>query len=187
MATHILRPMPLSRREALFRAAPYALIRIHTFQHRDAWAQAQTRGYFTGGATLAKDAPWPLAYEWMREEMARRVPGFSGDFPVWAYAKRPVGKRKYMRGDEVLITARVPRRRLLFSDHETWHIPLNGGFISSSEAEDDAWDVTQDVRITWDRCLDICRPPSRWLGTNADIQACVDRLYLPEIVSVKGA
>ena len=77
----------------------------------------------------------------MRDQMADRIKGFSGDYPVWAWLKRPSAKPKPCRyrgtREENRIIALVPRSRILLSDYDLWHNPLNNGPVASSEEEYD--------------------------------------------------
>ena len=179
-----MRPIPLSKRKALFHAKPEELIRVYTFQHKAALDVAKDRGYFTGNEDYIED--WLLEpYKWIRAEMPKHIDNFSGDYPIWAYLKRPHIKEFKKYPDDVLITAFVPRKRILFSDYSHWHIPLNNGPICFSEEE---WDSFEgDVRDTWHHCLDICKSAKgdSWkTGTNY-IQACIDRLYVTDIIATK--
>ncbi len=181
-----MRPIPLSKRLALFHANPDDLIRIYTFQHKDAYAVAQQRGYFTGNEDHIED--WlAKPYEWMLNQMPKHIDNFSGDYPIWGYLKRPHIKEHKKYPNDVLITALVPRKRILFSDHSEWHIPLNDGAICFSEEEFDNYEG--DVRDTWHHCLDICRSTKGdpWKRGTDYIQACIDRLYITDILKVRAA
>jgi hypothetical protein len=184
---------------------PNRSVRIYTFQHKIAYAAALERGYLTGPLKHAEsdsNDPWNWIeqYQWMREQMAKRVPRFSGDLPVWAYVSRPNLRQQPYRPDSVLIVADVPRTRMLISDHSTWHIPLNRGFISYSEEEDDTLDqahpfeapgprpICDAMKLNWERVFEIGMPDSnktrKWLGAGDDLQACVDRVYMDEIIRI---
>lgn len=195
-----MRPIPVSRRRALFNADPNQLIRLYTRQHRSAWAEAQRRGYFTGDHGILDfdeesgiDFTFHKQYDWMRNQMAAVVPDFSGERPVWAYPKRPSHKGWWkLRPDMIQFTALVPRKRILFSDYETWHIALNNGVMVDTEVEDDQWwnsNPRPEPSYTWNRCLDITQDFQgkvyEWYAPSDRIQACVDRIYLEEIVSIK--
>ncbi len=89
------------------------------------------------------------------------------------------------------------------SDFEAWHAVLNCWYLSLSEVESDNWDNRcESVRIGWENWL----PPSpfnealmrswerifdlkllkkhpEWIGGEA-IQACIEEIYLDEVVNV---
>ena len=196
-----MRPIPLSKRKALFNASPDSLIRLYSKQHLIALENAKDRGYFTGehgvfdiDEITGYDFTFHKQYDWMRDQMAQIVPDFSGERPIWAYPKRPVTHKGWhkLKSDMVLVTALVPRKRILFSDYEPWHIALNNGLMCDNEKEDDEWwsmSPRPDPSFSWTRCLDICQDEKakkyEWFQPTDLIQACVDRLYMNEIVSIK--
>lgn len=190
-----MRPIPRSKRIALFESHPKSLVRIYSRQHVDALAVAQEKGYFSGEHNHQDfDDMWQKQYNWMRDQMAKSIPNFSGELPMWAYLKRPWHKGWWkLRKDIVMITALVPRERMIFSDYESWHLPLNNGPICDSEIEYDEWyDNTPDAdpSPTWHKCLDICgddKMNNDWMRPSNMIQACVDRIYINEIITYKYA
>lgn len=74
------------------------------------------------------------AYDWMRWQMVRDVPGYGGGFPIWLWVRISrrdlVGNlragRRAAGGGSSLVTASVPRDRLLMTDYMAWHDVLNG-------------------------------------------------------------
>ena len=196
-----MRPIPLSRRKALFHAHPDQLIRLYTKQHKTAWQNAQTLGYFSGDHGVfdidddtGVDYTYHKPYDWMRDQMAKLIPDFSGERPVWAYPKRPVTHKGWhkLKDDMILFTALVPRKRILFSDYEPWHMALNDWLMCDTEQEDDEWyamNPRPDPSYSWVKCLDICQDEKakkyEYYAPTDLTQSCVDRIYLNEIVSVK--
>lgn len=189
-----MKPLPASRRDALSRMHPNDMVRVYTYQHPDAWTAALRTGYLTGeGAPV--DPDWDdivgTAYGWMRRAMSERIPSHTGDLPVWCWLKRTNPRRHRWTKGRVRITALVPRGRMLLSDYEAWHLPLNRGAITLSEDDERQWDPhhgTPKVQETWHRVLDIVDRPAdvaAWLGQPAVVQACVDRIRLSEITSVR--
>ena len=193
--------LPRSRIDALAAASPDTLIRIYTYHDPQAWRDAQERGYFTGESAPSEgdcNRVWyKVPYEWMRTHMAATVPDFSGDLPVWAWTKRLNRRREKWASKEVRITALVPRRRIVFSDYDLWHVPLNNGPVTFSEAEDDSWYQAPklvhlreglNVQDTWHHVFDLkerSQEHASYLGVCDRVQVCVDRIYLDEIVGVR--
>jgi len=186
------KPLALSHRIRLRDMDPEELVRVYTWQHVDGWEASKERGHLTGshGRPHEEDL-WDGPYEWMRSAMAERIPGFSGDLPVWTWLKRENPRRAHWIRDRVRIIADVPRGRMLLSDYELWHLPLNRGAICLTPEEDEAYphDTAGDaIMDTWHHVLDIVGGPHRtrdWLGVPDTIQACVDRIGIDEIVSVR--
>jgi hypothetical protein len=139
----------------------------------------------------------------MRGEMAKRIPGFTGEYPMWAYLTRPNLRQTSYHADSVLIVADIPRQRMLVSDHSAWHLPLNRWYVTATEDEDDRLRETEgrinymdetprllsaEMKESWERIFEIGAPTNpidrKWLGPRDDLQACIDRIYLGEIVRV---
>ena len=199
------RTLPLSRLRRLIDMPADALVRIHTLQSGAGISAARQRGFFCGDRD-AVETDWFLpAYEWMRDRMSERVPDFSGDLPVWAWARRPVIRRRRdpsLRETRTRITALVPRRRILVSCFHDWHECLNGMPITYSEEEWNAYekafpigDRCEEHRLfvqeTWNRVFDLHLPRDaavmEWRGSNIRVtpQLCVDRLHLDEVISMR--
>jgi hypothetical protein len=190
----MIKPLPASRRAALMEMGPDEPVRLYSYQHPDAWAAARDREWLTGDHGHVDDflGDWgKVPYEWMRSQMAERIPGFSGELPVWAWLKRHNPRSTKWIRRNVRITAIVPRRRILLSDYDSWHLPLNDGAILLTREEDEAWEHHDDpveVQATWHRCLEIRDMPWHsydWAAPPSLIQACVDRIRLDEIVGVR--
>ena len=203
-AKELLKPLPMSRIKRLINLPPDSLVRVYSYQGDHAMTEFERVGYFSGNAEYIESddetCEWfHPPYRWMHEQMAQRIPDFSGDYPIWAWFKRPSSKpkpRKY-RGtnDRFRISALVPRKRILISDYELWHMPLNRGPICVTEAEYDSWPHgkdTKEIEATWPRVFEfpeILTPEQKfWIGnpSNYVLQACIDRIYAHEIVSVRS-
>ena len=185
-----MKPIPLSRRKALLAAAPDTTVRVYTLQHAAAWEAATARGYLTGEPLYAE--PYFMrSYGWMRFQMSERLTAFSGDFPIWAWLKRPNMRQWHFDKEPgVMIVADVPLARLLLSDYDAWHAVLNNWWVSISEEEDDRFEKDGVIPSeTWPRIFDILGSEPgldrRWAGSKAYLQACVDRIYLDEVVRTR--
>lgn len=146
------------------------------------------RGYLTGDPDWI-DPGFIRAYDWMKQKMAERLADYSGDYPVWAMPHRPNRRQQFYNTEpRVLVTAIVPMRRVLPSDHSTWHCVLNHQLISATDEEEKRMlETGTPPEATWEGVLDYNLPPrSEWatFGRRTQIQLCVDRIYLSEIVSV---
>lgn len=90
------------------------------------------------------------AYDWMNEQMAKRIgPAPDGCvYPVWAWARPPQATKsggpdlRSMRYEDsnALIEISVPRELALISNFGTWHCALNGWPHGLDEAACDALD-----------------------------------------------
>lgn len=193
-----IKDMSYGRVHSLLALPPETPIRIYSYQDPMFFHGLAKNGYMSGDEKYIRDTIpfWLDAYEWMREQMARLVPEYSGDYPVWAWPKRqsthPNATRK-ARGikERYRVTALVPRKRIVFSDYNTWHSPLNGSPALRTEKASDDWDDNVDPRSTWSEILNFTPPQNKeemfWLGGNkkVTVQCCVDRIYQNEIVNIK--
>lgn len=180
-----------------------ALVRLYSYQGREAWMQALKTGHWSGTDGRYIDANLPpqfgLAYNWMRDQMKLNLPQFSGDYPMWGWVRRPStkpGLYPLEKGSDfigVRLTVMVPRCRILFSNYETWHCVLNRSGIYDTEAQFDIAEraTKEEVEATWPKCLsfDKNKTPEElyWKGSSNwfQAQACVDRFYWDDIVQVR--
>lgn len=152
------------------------------------------------------DRDWIEAYDWMREQMARRLPEYHGHYPWWAYDYKldlrvqapqygPYGTR-YVR-----MELAVPKDRVLLSAYWAWHFVLNVWYLPQSDGDDyeresNAWDAelerngyTDYVALpepwatrkieSWNRIFDV-----EALRADNTIQANFERLNLEDVVRV---
>lgn len=199
---------PLTNRQRE-RVLQQDIVRIWSFQTEESRASADRRGFWAGceEASRGKDGDYELfQHDWMRMQMAKRLPDYSGEFPVWAYLRRPnLRQTQWFDSPTLLLVADVPRERLLVSNYEWWVYTLNHWYMSLTEAEDDEYDrrhavsyhghgihrVTQEMLDSWERVFrtDPLTDPEQiaWRGysTHNDLQACVDRIFPHEVVSLR--
>lgn len=124
---------------------------LHTIQTTTAVEELLTTGILRPDPELV-DSSWPDAYTWMRRMMGERLPT-SGNAALWLWARIRrvdlVGNCRCARG-EVLLTCRIPRKRVLLSHFDEWHSVLNADVAipklpGESEDEFDArWDQVYD-------------------------------------------
>lgn len=196
------KPLPQSRIQEFLQTHPEELIRIYTYQDVAAWERAQELGYFTGSHGYDNDnLDYDFAYEWMRAQMAKRIPDFSGDLPMWAWPKRSSNKKRH-KDPYVRITAMVPRKRILASCFHMWHHHLNNWFIPASEEEYQEFEsiyptnkafgtdpvYQAHVERHWEKVFDLSPRSGYDLeihGFLDTVQLCVDRIYLTEVVGYR--
>jgi len=124
---------------------------LHTLQTAAALDELLRLGRLLPDPTLS-DPAYADAYHWMLRQMSVRLPTV-GDGAVWLWARIRrrdlVGQCRVVRGD-VLITCRIPQRRVLLSHFVDWHAALNGCFHlpTRPEESDDAY------QLRWDAAYD---------------------------------
>lgn len=176
----------------IINAHPNKLITVYTLQHADALKLAVSRGYLTGDNDKhLKESDFVEQYDWMRDQMKTRIPDFSGDYPIWCHLGTisPTFTK-------VCIKARVPRKRILLSHYHRWEEVLNFWPLAlDPESEDpntdliplggfpDIASVPDIVKDTWTRVFDLNQKTNKYHDAS-QVQACVDRIFTSEIVSV---
>lgn len=169
---------------------PRHTLTLWTVQDFSRVAQLDVDGVLYGSA---EHAMFPEPYKWMLEQMAQRLPAFSGNYPVWAWAKKPDMRSTRFEYEveewACRIAFEVPAERVLLSDFGPWHSVLNG-MPHCTEAEWETWEQqgksTTWLRSTWERIfdLDFWQRDPEWFG-DPFIQACVDGLQKSEVLSVE--
>lgn len=118
------------------------LIRLWTIQSLEAWEQCRKTGVMRAdGRRVARR--YRDSYHWMMAQMKRRLPGYQGRFPIWAWA----GTRPDLRTTGFLprgspgarLEFTVPVNRVLLSDFNAWHHVLNGWYLPLTQQEADGW------------------------------------------------
>lgn len=192
-------------------APPNFLLRIYTFQTATALDALRRTGVLSCTREILKEHsefigtcatdPWKWnAYDWMAEQMLARLGMTVGTYPVWAWIKKPslTGKERRRNRGQFLITAIVPRKRLLISDYDQWHNCLNGSPVTISEGENSRFEQlehtdkttwTEECRYTWTRIFrflpEAGEQPFWRLRKRMVMQACISEIRFDEVVTVR--
>lgn len=179
-------------------------MRVWTIQPLEAWERLQaSRALYADGRRI-----WPefrCAFQWMREQILQRIPGYAGRYPWWAWAHpRPDLRRagylpRSTRG--VRLELELPGREVLLSSFDAWHIVLNQGYLALDEAEFDdfyrrfeaevaephIWPPPEPwhtaIVASWERIFDLeaLAANSNWNGPVSHVQAAFERLRLQDV------
>ena len=189
-------------------------LRLWTIQPPHVWEALRQYG------TLLVDPAHPdfggheksfgLAYDWLRGQMQKRIPGYANHYPWWAYEHfldlrfyrwhtGQFGQRR------VRLELAVPKEKVLLSAYGDWHTVLSRGYLPEAldwdayEREWDAWDAQAygNVPFLEKRYFPLAEPwqtllEQSWeriFDVNArrptnTIQANFERLELSDVVSV---
>ena len=184
-------------------------VRLWTIQDWVVWERLQDTGHLFVSYTDDAMPDFLPEYDWMREQMASRLPGYEGHYPWWARHRPKVDLRCLGTFPEGPIgTLRVqlelalsPDRVLLFSD-EAWLMILNRWYIPLTESEAEAWEkvLTEEgyepwdqglpagpgslVAESWERIFDLEALCAGGLWSPNYVQAVVERLDLADVVAV---
>ncbi len=143
------------------------------------------------------------SYDWTRGQMHRRLPGYGGRYPWWAYTHKPDLRRyKPGTGRMVRLELAVPPERVLLSAYGAWHSVLNLWYLPQAmddegyERESDAWEEElkrhglnpcrshplpepwhSRMTASWERIFDV-----EDLRETNTVQACFERLDMEDVV-----
>lgn len=182
--------------------------RAWTIQTLAAWETLRERGVLYGdGRRVIKD--WRSAYKWMMKQMKKRLSGYKGGWPIWAWVQwmgdspRPDLRcsAHLPRGTHgVCLELFVDSDRLLLHDFDAWHSVLNDCYVSWNEKEweefckkEESGDVSrreiqEEKELSWERIFDLNsshRDPD-WCGKpeEASIAAVMECVCLDDVVKV---
>lgn len=119
---------------------------LHSLLSADAYAQLASNGVLRVDPAHFNFPEFRAAYDWMRDQMRRRIPGSSGNYPIWLWAKirrrdliDSVRRDTRRHPGSILVTCRIPRNRCLLSHFDDWHHVLNAWpYIDCAEPTTDA-------------------------------------------------
>lgn len=166
-------------------------MKLFTVQGLKHWRAAEIQGLLTGGPSHHYVFPeMRRPYEWMRQQMKKRLPWTSGDYPVWAWLAEDHAKRfqpdaRWGSVGEVMVEVgfEVPESRVLLSDFMAWHQVLNNDAIVDNDALY-SLGISEETKIaSWDRIFDPSSLVPHW--SDGSRQACVDRVFGSEILYAK--
>jgi hypothetical protein len=117
------------------------MIRVWTIQPWDVWEQVKVQGALTVDPRYV--ANLHHCYDWLKEQLALRLPGYTGCYPWWAYCSRPDLRRERHKEPReeraVLIELGLPRNRVLTFPFWAWDLIFQGQFLSTSRRESERW------------------------------------------------
>lgn len=112
-------------------------------------------------------------YEWMYGEYQKRI-GSQTKSLIWVWEHIPEWYFEYDEEEEtdwhnnqadryrLLITLEIPEERILWSDYDAWHCPLNdGSVLNELEIEEEEQGKVFDTMYGWERVFDF-----EWLEHN---------------------
>lgn len=161
-----------------------------TLQTVEAWEQYKKLGYLEGASA---HAVYPNEYQWIMQQMKKRLPNYNGEHPIWLWVKKPdMRQTGHFRGGTkcVRLTVELDETDVLISDFEDWHCVLNNWFCSDNEKEDIAFEqgllnITKED--SWERifALHRIRDPE-WHGhEERKLQGTTGRIEIERVKKVE--
>jgi len=151
---------------------------------------------------LKNDPSARRAYQWMNEQMKIKIPSYRAGYPLWAYFFKPdLRQRAYepTGTHAVRIEFRIPAEKVILSDYESWHAPLNNWYLWLTGKEYKWWEkreteltqlklfhrLQKEKEQSWSRIFDLetVGKAKSW-GPIDIIQATFEKLTLDQVVKV---
>jgi hypothetical protein len=207
----VYRPGTIGQEVALLDHGEEA-VRLWTIMPAAAWEAFRQRGVHRGDGRRVYRPMLP-AYRWLMAQMARRIPGYAGRFPVWAWRHPKPDLRRtahLMPGTPgVRIEYLAPAASVLCSDFEGWHYVLNRWYLTPLGQDWQDWDrrveaatgnphagfddlpahLRSEVLRSWEAIFDLAAMQQKWTTqsnepTAIEIQAVLEEIRLDQIVTV---
>ncbi len=187
-----------------------SVVRLWTIQPWEVWEEFQSKGILRGDGRRV-DPEFRFAYKWMMGQMKKRLPDYTGRYPiwVWCYPKPDLRRNGYLpaKRSGVRIECLIPQARVLLSDFDTWHCVLNPDYIGLSQGEEEVWQERL-LQMEWRNCFERYQklPPnlkewmeeswerifgleelnaSKWTGPIRYIQGVLEEIYIGEVARIK--
>ena len=110
--------------------------------------------------------PLPLRpfYEWMRQQMAKRLPNYQGNYPWWAWVRwtdeKPMPDLRSWDNElncfaeeepAVRLELVLPDHEVLRSDFGSWCLALSDEYVAKTQGEQQHWDSLAPLERTRER------------------------------------
>lgn len=141
-------------------------MKLVTFQTFDALKSLVNRGYLEADAARIDLCKYGFPYEWITEQMARRIEGRGqAEYPLWCWVRfkngicPPKHKGKAVSGFDVKITFHKPENEVLVTDYRRYSFLLNNTYIPESTADRMAFQKELEAQgITGEDLKAVARP-----------------------------
>lgn len=114
-----------------------------TVQPIERFKELQDKGLITG---LKEGAMFPKAYEWLVDQMDKRIEGNDGRYPIWLWTEFPKEFRSYYPKG-VVLKVEIPDEKVLLSNFDAWHNVINNTYFCLTDEEWDATEESDDVIV----------------------------------------
>lgn len=176
-------------------------MRICTFQTQEVYNALISEGVVLVDPTKSvflSDPDWSSfipPYDWMRDQMRQRLPGYQGGYPWWGLAEPTSDELHHWAGHGHLLELDIPDELVLISHYDAWYCVLNNWNCALTEEEDaefDAkWDNASDpermaaIQDTWQRIFDYQTLSKTTIWRESYRQACFEKLRLQDLRSMR--
>lgn len=168
------------------------MTRYWTNQTIEAREQAQREGYLIGNIKYVWDEMLDN-YRWMMKQMKKRLPNYSGGYPIWLWTEKPDLRKSghFEKGTHaVCLEVEISSEHTLLSDFDAWHCILNDSFLAIDELEWDAFhsgELTMAKKKSWERIFDLelLRKSNWWNDSEPHIQGVTGSIEISQVCKVR--
>ena len=131
-------------------------MQLWTIQPREVWEALQEAGTLIVDSKHSDCFPdfgqeFRSSYDWLVGQMTERIPGYSGNYPWWAWVKPPDMRREIWnlsKGEPFcLMELSIPDEKVCLSDFIFWHYVLSEWYCYWTIEEEEAWDNEWQERL----------------------------------------
>jgi len=174
------------------------MIHVYSTQGQKMIDLVHRDGYITGGTDHTclnwychgEDYGLIPQYNWMREQMKRRLSHYNWNYPIWVWLNE---EDVDMTQAEYLLHAYVPKERVLYSLLEGWNHVIGNMYYCRTEEESEKFDrleidECERQRIkekSWEKIFDNSEFISNEWLVDIRIQGCIEYIYMDEIIDIK--
>lgn len=152
-------------------------MRLWTIQSNKAYEKLLKTGSLTCSREYITEESFIPAYDWLRRQMEKKIgpPPFPDAYPIWTWhtwegrSGKPDMRRfrteRLSPGGCWRLTLNVPDDLVLLSDFDLWHFPLNGWYLSFSEADADKHTAASQAEKerSWQLIFRLDLPADDWV------------------------
>lgn len=116
---------------------------LWTIQPAHVWNLLQNRALLYVDNSQKYRGFIPPAYRWLQSQLIRRLPGYCGHLPWWAYCHRPdLRRHRHLRPKgvtEVRLELEISEERVLRFPGWAWHRVFCADYLATTREEYDDW------------------------------------------------
>lgn len=183
-------------------------MRVWTVQPLIVWDRLQEARLLQADPVSYYDGYTPWQYQWIVSQLRKRVPGYDGGFPWWAYCEKPDLRwvRHHRPSGQQQVRIEVNPDNMITFPSWAWDVIHSGHFLAFTKREQDAWTKAMrrsvpnedlwplpepwrsELEASWLRLFEPALPMCGWLDAcerpNPNKEAVFETLRLGDVKSV---
>lgn len=157
-------------------------MRLWTIHPARVWERLQNEAELRVDSKRLPYGEAPRSYRWLADQLIRRLPGYPGTLPWWAYTEKPdLRSFRFLRpiGKEVRIELELDASEFLVLPSWAWHRVFCLDYLAFSEYEYEGWKRALREAVTDENIFPL---PEPW---QSDIEKSWERLFDPALPSIQ--